>query len=294
MLSKTDYIEKICEELSKEFSKSFFSILKEEELDILLLFWDRYSELQKAESLCSLISIHSLSNSDYRKSDILKKSKLFKIDNELVELRSIKEIINDFINDVFSRDITNFEKYRIFHKAHSLAPRILPAICEFRKYYLLEKLNSKNSSINLYHKNTGTITNFRRKTNKKGFFGKDARKSINISKSLITSDAYFKGINVHKKGLGSHVLRNFTKYPKMLLKSIQKGVKDEFPYIDENDKLILVYDIAKGLKVFDDKLDINENNKTSVEYTDSMALYHTLRERKKRKIFGLLKEGDKK
>jgi hypothetical protein len=296
MLNKTDYIEKICEELSKKYSKNFFTISKKKDLDFLLLYWRHFSDFQNAYSFCSLISRISLSNSDYRKTDILEKSKLLKIDTELSELRSIKEIINDFFNDVFSRDITDFQKYRILHKACFLFPRILPAICEFRKFDLIKKLNSKNSSINLYCRNKGTIPKFRRKANEDKLFGKDTENHLNYhfsnyNKSLITLDADFKGINVHKKGLGSHILRNFTKYPKMLLKSIQKGVKDEFPYIDENDQLILVYDVAKGLKVVDDKLDISESNKESVEYTDGMARYLTLRERKKRKIIGLLKEG---
>lgn len=214
-------------------------------LDKLLLDWDNWSKHIQLFEICRFAAKASMFSLDYKKSDILEKSKPFKLESEFLELKGFKELMTCVKESIATQDISEVSKKRKYYKLIKLFPYLLHAIIAYRLFDLIYIANIKNPSLKFID---GLIENMVRKSRNKTLYNNEFGIPLaELFETFMNWDSQIKGIQPHDKGIGSHFKRNFTKYNKLFLKSIKRGIDLEFPSMIDRQKLILVWDIAESL-----------------------------------------------
>lgn len=214
-------------------------------LDEILLGWDNWSKHVQLFQICRFVSKASMFSLDYRKSYILEKSKPFKLESEFLKLKGFKELMTCVKESIKTQDISEDSKKRKYYKLIKLSPYLLHAIIQYRLFDLIYIADIKNPSLKFID---GFIENMVRKSRNKTLYKNEFGIPLEEQfETFMIWDSEIKGIQLHNKGVGSHFKRNFTKYNKLFLKSVKRGIDLEFPSMKDRQKLILVWDIAKSL-----------------------------------------------
>ena len=186
---------------SNKFLKSLHIDHFYKELEILKIADKNLTEFKKAYEFSRSIATISLGENYLKNNTVIFFLGHFKIEPKNLNLCSLQEIINK-IETVTSKIFIN-----------NFLPYLIPILIEFRKWYILEKIAHRNSSINIDYK----LERIVRLQREKRLLGKNSSEIEKGFEDILSINQDFFGKNPHKNGYASEVKECIKKYKKVII-----------------------------------------------------------------------------
>ena len=249
---------------SNKFLKSLHIDHFYKELEILKIADKNLTEFKKAYEFSRSIASISLGENYLKSNTVIFFLDHFKIEPKNLKFYSLYEIINKIETLTSKIFINNF------------LPYLIPILIEFRKWYLLEKIALKNSSINIDYK----LERIVRLQREKRLLGKNSSEIEKGFEDILSINQDLFGKKPHKNGYASEVKECIKKYKKVTLKSLYNTIEKINPSPSKRQQKILLYNIIEVINIYPYYIQKTE---------DDIAKFHSEDEFKYRKINSLLR-----